>query len=62
MNYADVLAGTQYFNTLIQKFKIPGTPTVVVMDSRTGKMKTLSGSSDITSDNILKSVAEVSGK
>jgi len=43
LNYADVLAGMQYFSTLIKKFKVPGTPAVVVFDSRTGKTKTLNG-------------------
>ena len=62
LNYVDVLAGMQYFNTLVKKFKVSGTPSVVVLDSRTGKTKTLSGSSDITSDNILKTLAEVSKK
>jgi uncharacterized membrane protein len=62
LNYADVLAGMQYFNTLVKKFKVPGTPAVVVQDLRTGKTRTLYGRSDITSDNILKTVAEVSGK
>ena len=62
LNYADVLAGMQYFNTLVQKFKVPGTPSVVVLDSRTGKTKTLYGISAITSDNIMKTLAEVSGK
>jgi hypothetical protein len=62
LNYADVLAGMQYFSTLVTKLKVPGTPSVVVQDSRTGKTKTLFGISDITSDNILKTLAEVSGK
>jgi uncharacterized membrane protein len=62
LNYADVLAGMQYFNTLVNKFKVPGTPSVVVADSRTGKTKILYGISDITSENILKTVAEVSGR
>jgi uncharacterized membrane protein len=62
LNYADVLAGVQYFNNLVKKFKVPGTPSVVVQDTRTGKTKTLYGMSDITSENILKTVAEVSGK
>jgi uncharacterized membrane protein len=62
MNYVDVMAGMQYFNSVVQKFKVPGTPSVVVLDSRTGKSKTLYGSAEITSDNILKAVAEVSGK
>jgi len=52
----------RYFDILVKKFKVPGTPSVVVLDSRTGKMKTLFGISDITSDNILKTLAEVSGK
>jgi len=62
LNYADVLAGVQYFSTLVKKFKVPGTPSVVVRDSRTGKTTTLYGMSDITSENILKTLAEVSGK
>lgn len=62
LNYADVAAGMRYFDILVKKFKVPGTPSVVVLDSRTGKMKTLFGISDITSDNILKTLAEVSGK
>lgn len=62
LNYVDVLAGMQYFNTLVNKFKVSGTPSVVVLDSRTGKTKTLYGISEITSDNILKALAEVSGK
>ena len=61
LNYADVLAGMQYFSTLVQKFKVAGTPSVVVQDSRTGKMKTLYGVAEITSGNILKALAEVSG-
>jgi hypothetical protein len=62
LNYADVLAGMQHFSTLVKKFKVRGTPSVVVHDSRTGKTKTLFGISEITSDNILKALAEVSGK
>jgi uncharacterized membrane protein len=62
LNYADVLAGTQYFAGLVKKLKVTGTPAVVVHDSRTGKTKTLYGMTDITSDNIMKTVAEVSGK
>ena len=62
LNYVDVMAGMQYFSSVVQKFKVPGTPSVVVLDSRTGKSKTLYGSAEITSDNILKTVAEVSGK
>jgi len=62
LNYADVQGGMQYFSSIIKKFKVTGTPSVVVQDTRTGKMKILFGIKDITSDNILKALAEVSGK
>ena len=62
LNYADVLAGMQYFGTLVTKLKVPGTPSVVVQDSRSGKTKTLFGNANITSENVMKAVAEVSGK
>ncbi len=62
LNYVDVMAGMQYFSALVKKFKVPGTPSVAVLDSRTGKTKTLYGILEISSDNIMKAVAEVSGK
>ncbi len=62
LNYADVMGGMQYFSTLVKRFKVPGTPSVVVLDSGTGKTKTLYGILEISSENILKAVAEVSGK
>ena len=63
LNYADVLAGVQYFSTLVEEAQGAGHPfRGRAVDSRTGKTKTLYGMSDITSDNILKTVAEVSGR
>jgi protein-disulfide isomerase len=62
LNFADVLAGTRQFSALAVKFKVQGTPSVIVRDSRTGKSKTLFGSTEISSDSILKALAEVSAK
>ena len=62
LNHADVLAGTQYFNGVIQRFKVTRTPTVVVTDTKTRKTKLLSGSDGITSENIMKALVEVSEK
>lgn len=62
LDYADVLAGTQYQMSVVKRHKINGTPAVVVTDSKTGKVKLLYGSSEITSENILKAMGEVSGK
>lgn len=62
LSFADVLAGTQYQMSIVQKHKVPGTPHVVVTDNRTGRTKTLNGSREITAENIVRSIAEVSGK
>lgn len=62
LNYAEVVAGTQYFNRIIQRFQVTRTPTVVVTDTKTGKTKLLSGSVEITSNNIVKALAEVLAK
>ena len=62
LNYADVVAGTQYFNSVIQKYQVTRTPTVVVTDTKTRKTKLLSGSAGITSENIMKALAEVLAK
>ena len=62
LSFADVLSGTQYQMSIVQKYKIQGTPQVVVTDARTGRTKLLNGSKEITSESIVRSIAEVSGK
>lgn len=62
LNYAEVVAGTQYFSSVIRRFQLKSTPTVVVTDTKTGKTKRLTGSIEITSDNIMKALAEVLAK
>ncbi len=62
LNYVDVLAGTQFFNSLVQRLKVPGTPSVVVLDVRTGKAKTLTGGEALTADRIAQALSEVSVK
>jgi hypothetical protein len=62
LNLADVISANQYATSVLQQFKIPGTPAVVVADSKTGKIKKLNGISEITSENILRSISEVSIK
>ncbi len=62
LNYADVVAGTQYFNSVIQRFQVKSTPTVVVTDTKSGKTKFLSGANGISSESIAKALAEVLAK
>ncbi len=62
LNYTDVLAGTQFFNATIKRLRVPGTPSVVVLDVRTGKTKTLTGSVALTADGIAQALSEVSAR
>jgi uncharacterized membrane protein len=62
LSFADVLSGTQYQMSIVQKYKVQGTPQVVVTETRTGRTKMLNGSKEITAENIVRAVAEVSGK
>ncbi len=62
LNYVDILTGTQYYISLMQKYKVAGTPTVIVTDAATGKVKTLAGSTEITADAFVKALDEVSAK
>lgn len=62
LNYVDVQGGVQYFRSVVERLKVPGTPSVVVLDSRTGKTKTLVDSAAITADRIVQSLSEVSAR
>jgi hypothetical protein len=62
LNYLDVMGGVTYFESVIRKLQVPGTPSVVVLDSQTGKKKILTGSAALTADRILQALSEVSGK
>ena len=62
LNYADVFAGTQIQTSVINRFKPSGTPEVIVFDLKTEKTIRLSGKKEITSENILKAISEISAK
>jgi uncharacterized membrane protein len=60
LSFSEVLVGTQYHMSVVQKLQVQATPEVVVTDSRTKKTKKLTGSREITSENILKAIGDVS--
>jgi len=62
LGFADVLPGTQYQMSVVRKHKVSGTPATIVTDSKTGKVKILNGSNEITSENIFRAIKEVSSK
>ena len=60
LNYADVNAGIQYFQSVVKVFKIQGTPAMVVYNRKTNTVKVLNGTSDLSYPNILMAVSGVS--
>jgi len=60
LNYADVNAGIQYFQSVVQSFRVEGTPTMVVYNRKTKSAKVLNGVRDISFQNILMAVSGVS--
>lgn len=56
LNYADIALAIKFYKKLGEKFKIKGTPTMVIINTETKKGKKLAGNSEITEDNIVESI------
>ncbi len=59
LNYADVNAGVQYFQSVVKAFKVQGTPAMVVFNRKTKHIKVLNGIGDLSYPNILMAVSGV---
>jgi protein-disulfide isomerase len=59
LNYADVNAGVQYFQSVVKAFDVQGTPAMVVYNRKTKNIKVLNGISDLSYPNILMAVSGV---
>lgn len=59
LNYSDVNAGVQYFQTVAAAFRVQGTPAMVVYNRKTKSVKVLNGTRDLTYPYILMSVSGV---
>jgi protein-disulfide isomerase len=58
--FLTVTKGSKYFDETAKAFGVKSTPTVVVNDAKTKKRIQMVGSKDITEENILKALDEVS--
>jgi thiol-disulfide isomerase/thioredoxin len=56
LDYADVAAGIDYFKQLGEKFKVKGTPTLVIVNVASKKGKKLSGGGEITEQNVTEAI------
>lgn len=58
-NFMEILNGVRQFETIYKGFKVSGTPSVVVDNTRTKKRKLLVGSNEINRTAIKAAIAEV---
>ena len=59
LNYADVNAGVQYFQSVAQSFRVEGTPAVVVYNRKNRNTRLLFGVQELSYANILMAVSGV---
>ena len=59
LNYADVSAGIQYFQSVVKVFGIQSTPSMVIFNRKTKTVKMLHGVGDLSYPNILMAVSGV---
>lgn len=59
LNYADVNAGVQYFQTVVKAFGVEGTPAMVVYNRKTRTIKSLNSVRDLSYPHILMAVSGV---
>jgi len=59
LNYSDVNAGVQYFQSLVRTFRVEGTPAMVVHNRKNRSTRLLSGVKDLSYPNVLMAVSGV---
>jgi hypothetical protein len=59
LNYSDVNAGVQYFQSLVRAFRVEGTPAMVVYHRKNRSTRLLSGVKDLSYPNVLMAVSGV---
>jgi len=60
ISFSDVAVANRYFEELIDTLNVEGTPTVVIVNKQTHKNKRLGGIEEVTEENILKAINNLS--
>lgn len=59
LNYADIEAGTRYFRSVVQTFRVDSTPAMVVYNRKNRSTRLITGVRDLSYPNILMAVSGV---
>jgi len=62
VSYLDVKSGMDFFDSIVDKYKLKYTPTLIINNIRTHKTVTLEGRDDITEMKILEAIEKVNKK
>ncbi len=62
LSYSEVIAGMGFFEKTTKKFDIEGTPTMVIINTKTGMKKELRGTDEITQENVMNAIHQMMGK
>lgn len=54
--YEDVSLAMRYFDDMVDRFKVTGTPTIAIINPSTKKGKKLAGTSEISQENVLEAI------
>lgn len=54
--YLEVRGGMEYFNKLSEKYKLDSTPTLIILNTKTGKFTRLEGTQEINEKDVLKAI------
>ena len=61
LNYSEIDQVQRYFIQMVNKFRMRGTPTMVIFNRRTKKSERLRGPSNITEKNVMKAIKKLEG-
>lgn len=59
LHFSKINEGNQFFKEIAEKYDINATPTLVIVNTRTSKNKTLAGTTEITKENILQAIKQL---
>ncbi len=59
LSFLDATKGLKFYDSLAKEFQVSGTPTVVIREVKTKKIKKLVGDKEITAQSILNAVEEI---
>jgi hypothetical protein len=59
LSFTDVKSGMDFFDQVVKKYHLRATPTLVIVNTRTGRYVKLEGGSEITEKNVMTALKKM---